>query len=346
MFIALIFALLLLTIVEPVRQASFGSRRENSLTSDPFNDYYMLIGAAAVIVFVSLTILARSTLSSRNKTGKSKTIPPAFLQDVKKAFFSEPILIGKNHMTVGREKSNDITLPVNTISKLQATIEYCDDRYVLTDHRSANKSYLNNKVLSPNVPVNLKHNDLIKFDIFEFRFIQEGEATQIRAPCLAKAVNNEFISTETNANPPLMQLFISHAEEDGDIAIRLAQTLEGHHYTTWYYERDGLPGMNFVIQTMQAVESCQAIILIISAHSLSSQHVGTEIFQAYDRQITIIPLLHGISYDDFKKQKSDWCTMLGSRVAIPITDADFDQIVSKIIKSLSLHGISAGATSE
>jgi len=38
------------------------------------------------------------------------------------------------------------------------------------------------------------------------------------------------------------QIFISHVEEDQALAIAAANALEGKGYTTWYYERDSLPG--------------------------------------------------------------------------------------------------------
>jgi len=37
------------------------------------------------------------------------------------------------------------------------------------------------------------------------------------------------------------EIFISHAEEDEAVASELAQGLEAAGYTTWYFERDGLP---------------------------------------------------------------------------------------------------------
>jgi hypothetical protein len=40
----------------------------------------------------------------------------------------------------------------------------------------------------------------------------------------------------------MREVFISHVEEDRDIAIETAQGLEALGYTTWYYERDSLPG--------------------------------------------------------------------------------------------------------
>ncbi len=40
---------------------------------------------------------------------------------------------------------------------------------------------------------------------------------------------------------PVGDIFISHVEEDQAIAVELAQGLEANGYSTWYFERDGLP---------------------------------------------------------------------------------------------------------
>ncbi len=38
------------------------------------------------------------------------------------------------------------------------------------------------------------------------------------------------------------RIFISHVEEDSSIALRIASALEAKGYSTWYYERDSVPG--------------------------------------------------------------------------------------------------------
>jgi hypothetical protein len=42
----------------------------------------------------------------------------------------------------------------------------------------------------------------------------------------------------------MSDIFISHVEEDEGIAQEIARGLESAGYTTWYYERDGVPGLS------------------------------------------------------------------------------------------------------
>jgi hypothetical protein len=39
-------------------------------------------------------------------------------------------------------------------------------------------------------------------------------------------------------------IFISHVEEDSAVALQIAHGLEAVGYTTWYYERDSVPGLS------------------------------------------------------------------------------------------------------
>ena len=53
----------------------------------------------------------------------------------------------------------------------------------------------------------------------------------------------------------MAQLFISHAEADSKLAEDVAGALEGRGYSTWYYERDSVPGLSYLLQTGQAISA-------------------------------------------------------------------------------------------
>src|SRR5688572_5133672 len=50
-------------------------------------------------------------------------------------------------------------------------------------------------------------------------------------------------------------IFISYVEEDGSSAARLAVELRAQHLSTWTYEEDGVPGISYLTQVHQAIES-------------------------------------------------------------------------------------------
>jgi hypothetical protein len=68
----------------------------------------------------------------------------------------------------------------------------------------------------------------------------------------------------------VVDIFISHVEEDASLALEIAQALEDSGFLAWYYERDTVPGRSYLLQIGDAIDSCHAVILLISSHSLGS----------------------------------------------------------------------------
>jgi hypothetical protein len=81
------------------------------------------------------------------------------------------IPINSKVVKIGRDESNDIIIPKDSISSLHATIEYRNGYYYLEDHRSTNGTRLNGMKVKENTPMRLKSGDKIQFAIFEFRFL-------------------------------------------------------------------------------------------------------------------------------------------------------------------------------
>jgi len=81
------------------------------------------------------------------------------------------IPIQQKIVKIGRDESNDIVIPKDSISSLHATIEYRNGYYYLEDHRSTNGTRLNDLKVNENTPMRLKSGDKIQFAIFEFRFL-------------------------------------------------------------------------------------------------------------------------------------------------------------------------------
>ena len=56
----------------------------------------------------------------------------------------------------------------------------------------------------------------------------------------------------------MSHIFISHVEEDAGIARAIAEGLEATGYSTWYFQRDTVPGTQYLTQVGQAIEECSA----------------------------------------------------------------------------------------
>jgi hypothetical protein len=134
----------------------------------------------------------------------------------------------------------------------------------------------------------------------------------------------------------MKDIFISHVSEDEKVAIGTAQGLENAGYTTWYYERDCVPGLAHLIQTGNAIDDSKAIVLIISPDSIKSPEVTSEVIRAHESCKQFIPILISISWEEFRVSKPDWRSCLGASTAIRIKPEEVSDYLPRIIEGLKL----------
>ena len=79
-------------------------------------------------------------------------------------------------------------------------------------------------------------------------------------------------------------IFISHVEKGAAIMQQIADGLEAAGYATWYFERDILPGTSYLIQVTQAIEQCDALVLVVSPNALGSDQVTKEVVGTFEGQ--------------------------------------------------------------
>jgi WD40 repeat protein len=132
----------------------------------------------------------------------------------------------------------------------------------------------------------------------------------------------------------MAQVFISYAQEDSNTATDIALGLEKARYSSWYYENSSVPGPHYLDQTQEAIEQCQAFLLIISQDSLSSHQVDAEISHAFDVNKPFIPILKNISFDEFQRRRPRWKMALRAAAALTIPANGVSALLSRIIGGL------------
>jgi hypothetical protein len=158
------------------------------------------------------------------------------------------------------------------------------------------------------------------------------------------------VESENNSSSPsnhpivvaslvLSHIFISHVEEDADVAKAIAKGLEKVGFRTWYYERDSKPGPSYLLQTSKAIEESQAIIVVISPHSLSSRQVTVEVIRGHEAGKHFVPLLRGISHLEFQKRQPEWREAIGSATSTVIPGKNVDSIMPRLIDGLKELGL-------
>jgi hypothetical protein len=129
-------------------------------------------------------------------------------------------------------------------------------------------------------------------------------------------------------------VFISHSEKDYPIVRQLAEGLETAGFNTWYYERDSIPGLSYILQTATAIDNSIAVVLIISENSLTSHQISNEVVRTHEINKPFIPLLFGITHVEFQNRKPEWRQAIGSSTSLMIKPDDIHSALPRIIAGL------------
>jgi Mg-chelatase subunit ChlD len=155
----------------------------------------ILVLAAVVLAYFGFlrkkkTILIKPDTQvdlSPMKSKRDRSLDQAELIDTENIISTDSITLplDRESVSIGRDPSNDIVIPRESISSLHATIDYKNGYYYLEDLRSTNGTRLNDKSIKENDPVRLKSGDKIHFAIYEFRFLMHdlapyGETVMIK----------------------------------------------------------------------------------------------------------------------------------------------------------------------
>ncbi len=141
----------------------------------------------------------------------------------------------------------------------------------------------------------------------------------------------------------MSDVFISHVEEDAEIALAIARGLNSADYSTWCYEEDSQPGVSYLKQIGEAVEGCQAVALVISRGSLESDQVTREVEFSHELRKPFIPVLHGISHAQFQDMRAPWRVALGTAATISIPPEGVYAILPRIVRGLQELGVKPSA---
>jgi TolB-like protein len=86
------------------------------------------------------------------------------------------------------------------------------------------------------------------------------------------------------------KVFISYASKDVAVADAAVAALERHGVTCWIAPRDVKPGALYAEAIVQAISSARAVVLVLSANSVGSAHVGKEVERASSKRRPAIAL--------------------------------------------------------
>lgn len=132
----------------------------------------------------------------------------------------------------------------------------------------------------------------------------------------------------------MADVFISHVEEDASTAITIASGLESAGFSTWYYERDAVPGVSYLVQVGEAIDQSSPVVLLISSNSLGSHQVTTEVVRAHEAKKHILPVLADVTHHDFQRRQPEWRAAVGAATSVSLGDRDIDSVVRALVVGL------------
>src|SRR6202034_4911145 len=89
---------------------------------------------------------------------------------------------------------------------------------------------------------------------------------------------------------PAGAVFISYASQDIAVADAVVATLERHGVACWIAPRDVKAGALYAEAIVRAISDAKALVLVLSANSVASAHVGKEVERASSKRRPVIAL--------------------------------------------------------
>ena len=133
--------------------------------------------------------------------------------------------------------------------------------------------------------------------------------------------------------------FVCHASEDSIFTRQLAKHLEQFGYTSWYYQRDAIPGLSLLAQTDEAIRHSSICLIVISRTSIESTNLAREIQQAHREGIALVPVLLDMSLQEFEAIEPIWRTILGPIAKIEANRNEVPSLAERIHASATALGV-------
>ena len=134
-------------------------------------------------------------------------------------------------------------------------------------------------------------------------------------------------------------IFVSHSEKDLTTVNEIISGLEQAGYLTWYFERDVLPGTSYLVQIHDAVAQCDAVVLVVSSNSISSDQTTKEVVGAFERRKPFFPILLDMTPPELKQRQPEWRHALGGTAMICVGAKPVSECVHQVIEGLKIRGL-------
>jgi len=95
-------------------------------------------------------------------------------------------------------------------------------------------------------------------------------------------------SPGASAGPASRTVFLSYASPDAAVANQVCQFLESHGVACWMAPRDVKPGAAYADAIVHAINEAGALVLVLSASAMASEHVSREVERAASKHKPVV----------------------------------------------------------
>lgn len=133
----------------------------------------------------------------------------------------------------------------------------------------------------------------------------------------------------------MSEVFVSFQSNDRDVAESIADAISGAGFSAWCYTQHVKGGADYTDVAARAIQDCDVMIVVITNHSLASDHVNSEIVIAKESGKQKMPILCGVSVDEYKATRPGWHYVFGATVCIEIDPGHVSKSIPDIISALA-----------
>ena len=128
------------------------------------------------------------------------------------------------------------------------------------------------------------------------------------------------------------QVFVSYSRRNKEIVDRIVGELDGADMDVWIDREDIKAGNSWRVQIVQAIDTCDAFVLMLSAHSAISENVHKEINLAQDsKRKTFVLLLERIQLP------AEIRYQLAGLQFIDVEELGYEEAVQRLIETVTEH---------
>lgn len=121
---------------------------------------------------------------------------------------------------------------------------------------------------------------------------------------------------------PAPSFFLSYSRHDEAFVLELYQKLHKHGLTIWLDLYALEPGKSWAQQIQSALDSCKAMFVVLSPHSVNSSNVEDEWHYYLDKRKPVIPLLYQQAEVPFRLNKLQYVNFINQ---------DYDTAIARLL---------------